>query len=241
MRIVFTFLMVLSIVLNSFTQGNDYDELLILKADQNWEKLILKAEKMTNRNRTEDDPVYYYYLAYGLYKISFIGDRPDEYKNAFKDALTIVGKLGRKDEEGYVEEEYAEFFDELKGSLLEIIRNEIETGEYRRAFGWVMKIYKFDRDNIAGKYLEGACRFRNGDKSTARLKWKEGKELIDALDSVDHWTESDRAMIKFGLYESAKCQKESRQQEAATEIMNIGAQWFEEDEDWQRWYDEIVN
>ncbi len=233
--------MLMSVSLMAQFGDDDYEELLILKADQNWEKLIRQAEKMTVKNKTKNDPVPYYYLAYGLYKISFIGDRPDEYKNAYKDALTAVGKMGRKDSDGAVEEEYEEFFNELKYSLLEIIRNEIEADEYRRAFGWVMKIYKFDRDHIGGKYLEGACRYRNGDKATARSKWKEAAQLIEELESTSDWMEADRDIIKLGMYESAKCQLDARQTDAAKEIMNLGNQWFEEDEDWKRWYDKIVN
>jgi hypothetical protein len=229
--------------LSLFSQiGDDeYEELLILKADQNWEKLITQSEKLTEKNKTKNDPVPYYYLAYGLYKISFLGARPEEYKNAYKDALTAVGKMGRKDDDGKVLEEYDEFFNELKYSLLEIIKNEIDAGEYRRAFGWVMKIYKFGRDHIGGKYLEGAVRYRNGDKATARTKWKEAAQLLDELESTDDWMEADRDFIKLGMYESAKCQIEARQMDAAKEIMNLGHKYFEEDEDWKRWYDEIVN
>lgn len=219
----------------------DEDELLILKADRNWEKLIRTAEKYTTSNKTKNEPIAYYYMAYGLYNISFIGDRPEDYKNAYKDALTTVGKMQRKDADGAVQKEYEDFFVELKMSLLEIIRNEFDAGEYRRAFGWVMKIYKFGRDNISGKFLEGACRYRNTDKATARTKWKEGAELISQIESPKEFDKADLEMIKFALYEAAKCQKEGRQIEDAKEIMNYGAQWFEEDENWQRYYDEIVN
>lgn len=241
MKKVFTFLAAMIFAVTANAQGEDYDNLLIYKADQNWEKLIREAEKLTSKNKTKKDALPYYYLTYGLYKISFIGDRPDEYKNAYKDALTNAGKMGRKDGAEQVFEEYEEFYNELKMSLLEIIRNEIEGDDYRRAFGWVMKIYKFGRDHIGGKFLEGACRHHNGDKATARAKWKEGQELIKELESTSIWSEADKAIIKLGLYESAKAMTASRQKDTAVEIMNLGAQWFEGDKDWQAWYDEIVN
>lgn len=222
------------------TIAQDYQDLLILKADKDWEKLIKQAEKYTLKNKTSDDPLPYYYLAYGQYKISFVGDRDDAYSNAYKDALTTVGKLNRKDEDGAVREKYSEFFDELKSSLLEIIQNEFDNEEYRRAFGWVMRIYKFGRDNISGKYIEAVCRYRNMDKATARLKWKEAKELLDEVDP-SQWTEVDKKMIMFGMYESAKVLVETRQDKQAKEIMNLGAQYFEDYERWNEYYDEIVN
>lgn len=245
MKIILATILFFIISLSGFSQlfqsDQDYEDLMIMKADQSWKKLIIQADKYTSRNRTKDDAEPYYYLAYGLYKISFIGDRPDEFKNAYKDALTTVGKMARKDEDNEIYNKYEDFFIELKLSLLEVIRNEIESDDYRRAFGWVMKIYKFGRDNISGKFLEAACRYRNGDKATANSRWREGRELIDELESTSSWDKADREMIKFALYESAKALKESRQQDEANEIMNLGAQWFEEDKDWQMYYDKIVH
>lgn len=227
-------------LIGSIVVAQDYQDLLILKADGNWEKLIKEAEKYTLKSKTSDDPTPYYYLAYGQYKISFVGDRGDEYKNAYKDALSTVGKLNRKDDDGSVREKYSEFFDELKSSLMEIIENEFDAGEYRRAFGWVMRIYKFGRENISGKYIEAVCRYRNMDKATARSKWREAKELLKEADA-SQWSEIDKKMIMFGMYESAKVLVESRQDDQAKEIMNLGAQYFEDNEEWNAWYDEIVN
>lgn len=227
-------------LIGSTVVAQEYQDLLILKADGNWEKLIKEAEKYTLKNSTSDDPIPYYYLAYGQYKISFVGDRDEAYDNAYKDALSTVGKLNRKDDDGAVREKYAEFFNELKSSLMEIIENEFDAGEYRRAFGWVMRIYKFGRENISGKYIEAVCRYRNMDKATARSKWREAEELLKEADASE-WSEVDKEMIMFGMYESAKVLVESRQEEQAKEIMNLGAQYFEEYEQWNEWYDEIVN
>lgn len=235
------FLLTLSMLTGVLMMAQEYDDLLILKADQNWEKLIISSEKYTLKDATKNDPIPYYYMAYGLYKISFVGDRPDEFKNAFKNSIGVIGKMDRKDYDKVVFNRYQDFFGEVKGTLFEMIRNDIEADDYRRSFGWVMNMYKFGRDDIGAKFLDGTCRYRNGDKATARTKWKEGKELIGALESLDGLLEIDREIIKFALYESAKCQVDARQTAEAQAIMNLGAQWFEEDEDWQKYYDEIVN
>jgi hypothetical protein len=224
-----------------FLIAQDYDDLLMLKADQNWEKLIISAEKYTLKDATKNDAVPYYYMAYGLYKISFVGDRKEEFKNAFKNALGVIGKMDRKDPDKEVFNKYQDFFEEIKGTLFEMIRNDIEADDYRRSFGWVMNMYKFNRDDIGAKFLDGTCRYRNGDKATARTKWNEGKDLIGALGSIDELLEIDREIIKFALYESAKCQLDARQPAEAKAIMNLGAQWFEEDNDWKEYYDKIVN
>jgi hypothetical protein len=217
----------LSMITGLFLIAQDYDDLLMLKADQKWEKLIISAEKYTLKDATKNDAVPYYYMAYGLYKISFVGDRKEEFKNAFKNALGVIGKMDRKDPDKEVFNKYQDFFEEIKGTLFEMIRNDIEADDYRRSFGWVMNMYKFNRDDIGAKFLDGTCRYRNGDKATARTKWNEGTDLIGALGSIDELLEIDREIIKFALYESAKCQLDAKQSAEAKAIMNLGAQWFE--------------
>lgn len=239
MKNILTLAFTLFLSTTFFAQG-DYQDLLIIKADGDWEQLIKKAERYTYKKGTEDDTAPYYYMAYGLYKISFVGDRDEEYKNAFKDALTAIGKMLKKDDTGEAQEKYAEFINELKMNLLELIQNEFGNDEYRRAFGWVMRLYKFGRNYPQAKFLEGVCRYRNTDKSTARLKWKEGQELLENSDPTS-WGTADKKLMMLGLYESAKVLKESRQNDRAKELMNLGAPYFEDNEQWQAYYDEIVN
>ena len=239
MKRLFTLVFTLFFIGASYAQ-NEYADLVFLQADKEWEKLIKKAERYTERSGSEDDPLPYYYLSYGYFQISFIGDRDEEYDNAFKDALTSIGKLIKKDETGEVQEEYAEFFNELKLNVLELIQNEFGNDEYRRAFGWVMRLYKFGRDYPQAKFLEAVCRYRNTDKATARMKWKEGQKLLEE-DDPSSWGEADKKLMMLGLYESAKVLKESRQNDRAKEFMNMGAPYFEGNEQWQAYYDEIVN
>lgn len=234
-------LLFLVVGLVAYAQPPEYDDLTIYKADDNWEKLIRAAEKYTLKDDTKSDPLPYYYLAYGLYEISLIGDRDEEYKNAFKDALTTTGKFSRKDKDGSVYQEKREFFDMLKMQLVKTIQFDIEAGDYRKSYSWIMKVYKFNKDDVGAKYLEGACKYRAADKSTARLKWREANAMLDEVTSVEDWSEADMALLKMGLVESALILNESRQEDTAKELMNKGKQWFEDDEIFMEKYDEIVN
>lgn len=233
-------LLLITISLGTYAQET-YQDLLILKADQNWEKLIKKAEKYTEKDDTKKDAEPYYYLAVGYYNISFVSDRDEEYDNAFKDALSAIGKFMRKDKDGSVFEKHREFFSEVKQYLVEMIRNEIEVGSYRKAFAWVVKMYKFDRDEIGANFLEGAIRYHRGDKTTARNKWKGAVELLDNLESTSDWLKEDYEMLKIGVMETAKIYVQMKQEDKAKELLDKVAPWFEDDSDFQAQYDDIVN
>lgn len=233
-------LLLLTIGFGTFAQET-YEDLLILKADKNWEKLIKQGIKYTEKDDTKNDAEPYYYVALAYYNISFISDRGEEYENAFKDALSYIGKFMRKDKDGTVFEKHREFFSEVKQYLVEMIANEIEVGSYRGAFAWVIKMYKFDREEIGANYLEGAIRYHRGDKTTARNKWKEADELLANIESTDSWLKEDFDMLRIGIVETAKIYVQMRQNAKAKELMDKIAPWYEDDQIFQDQYDEIVN
>ncbi|MGB0933909.1 MAG: hypothetical protein ACPGU5_06475 [Lishizhenia sp.] len=234
-------LALLAIGFGIFAQ-DEYEDLLILKADNNWDKLIKVSAGYTEKDKTKNDPLPYYYLAVGLYNISFDADRDmGKYKNAYKDCLSTIGKFIRKDKDGAVFSDKREFFSEVKISLVETIKNDIEAGDYRKAFSWVTKVYKFDRYELGAKYLEGACKYNAGDKSTARYKWKEADEIFETIESINDWKEEDLDLLKLGVMESAKCMVASRQNDKAKEMLDKVAPWFEDDKDFKSKYDEIIN
>lgn len=221
--------------------GQDqYQELLILKADGNWEKLIQKAEKFTLKDDTHKDPVPYYYLSYGLYKISFDADRSDKYKRAYKDALSAIGKLIRYDKSGDVTKKYSEFISTLKQSVLELIQNDIDAGQPKRAFGWAMRLYKFGRNYPPALFMDAALRYKNRDRTTANIRWEAGEKLLKTA-KVDDWSKVDKQCLMLGLYLSAKFLKKDLQTDLAKKMMNLGAPYFEGNKQWDSEYDEIVN
>lgn len=260
MRNLLTIIITLFVSAALYSQDS-YEDLLILKADGNWDKLIKTSESYTVNNKTHKDAIPYYYLAYGLYKMSFVADRDEKYKGAYKSSFTAISKLIRYDESGSVQEKHADFISELKLSLLEIIQNDLGNDDYRRSFGWAMRFYKFGRDYIPAYFLDGALRYRKGDNSTARTQWEVGRALLEPDDDkvnnsvaqgirrrmdpkkrdINQWSDADKKIFMVALYQSALVLKENLQADKAKDFMNIGAPYFEENETWKGYYDEIVN
>src|SRR5690606_29310235 len=127
MRKLLLFTTMLLMGASSFAQ--EYEELLVMYADGDYDKLVKTAESYTIKDKTKNDPVPYYWLAKGLYAMSKDAEytSQDKYKNAYKDAITAIGKLQRKDKDGSIYSQYRDFFSEFKLSLYEVIENEIST------------------------------------------------------------------------------------------------------------------
>lgn len=239
---------ILSTLLFSFVLGvgfgqKEYDELRILYADGNYEKLAKVADKYANSDATKKDPWVYLWLSKGLYKIHVGGSNDEVFKNAYKESINAMNKCIKFDKTGAVlsDPDNKEFLDNMQNSLVEQIENEISTANFRKAFGW-NNTYKKISTNLVGQiYLEGACKFRTDDKSTAFTMWRSADALLKEISSLSEWSEADKALLRIGVIQTAECYVSVKKVEDAKTLLNKVAQWFEGDEDFQEAYNQIVN
>lgn len=228
----------------AMAQAPDYDDLKILYADANYEKLVKVAEAYTLKDKSKKDVLPYIWAAKGLYKISLSGTTDEKFKNAFKDAIKFLSKgmgYDAKYNANATVVEEREFIDEFQRSVVETIMNEADLGAFKKAQGWAIKYQKITLHNVGTLYMLGACTFEDGDKAGARTHWQNAEKELANITSIDDWSEADKLMLKMGVIYSAKSLIKSRQKDAAKDLLNKVAQWFESDEDWKTQYDEIVN
>lgn len=226
---------------SAFAQAPDYNDLIILYADGNYEKLIREADKYTAKDANKKDALPLLWLSKGLYAISQVGDRDAMYKNAFKESMSALGKFRKKDKDGSLYAENIEFIEEVKKASLEGVFNEVDSKNYRKAVPLLMSYYKIMPDDLGGKYLEAACKYRENDKSGANLIWKDTEKKLGELTSIEDWTATDKKLFKKGILETAACYKDAKQIDKAKSTLNKVAQWYEGDDDFKAKYDEIVN
>lgn len=222
-------------------QAPEYDDLRILYADGDYEKLVRASEKYTNNDKTKSDPLPHMWMGRGLYKVSLSGTDDENYKNAYKEAIGEVGKSIKYDKDGSVQAEYAEFYEEFTNSLVETIRNEIDVKDYKKANTWILKYYKINLKSVGAKYLDGVCKYRNSDKGGANTAWKEADNMLKTVSDINDWSKAEKDMLMMGVIQTAECYLSSKQTEKAKAVMGKVAQWYEGNEDFKAKYDEIVN
>lgn len=226
---------------SSLAQAPEYNDLRILFADANYEKLITQATKYTEKESTKNDALPYLWLSKGLYGISQKGEVDEIYKNAFKESISALGNFRKKDKDGSLYQENIEYVDKLKKAVIESVMNEIDAKAYKKAVPMLTKYYKISPDDLGAKYLEAACKFRDADKSGANTIWKESEKKLAALTTIDNWTETDKLLFKTGVLQSAECYIASKQVDKAKTLLNKVKQWYEDDEDFMAKYNELIN
>jgi hypothetical protein len=240
MKKIIFLLVLLFTGLNATAQAPGYDDLKILFADANYEKLVKVAENYSLKEDLKKDPLPSLWMAKGLYKISQSGTDDEKFKNAYKEAITALGKAMKLDKDGSVLADHQEFIEKFQLSMVELISNELSAADYNKAAGWVLKYYKITRNGVGTKYLDGATKFAKADKGGANTIWKEADALLAKITSIDEWSEADVAMLQMGVLETAKCYIKAKQKDKAKTLLSKVSQWFEEDQDFKSKAEEIL-
>jgi hypothetical protein len=226
----------------SLAQPGVYDDLQILFADANYEKLVKSAESYTMKEDLKKDPIPFIYLSKGLYKISLSGTADEKFKNAYKDAIGALSKALKIAKDSIeLLNDHIEFIGQFQASMVETISNDLSAKDYNKASGWVLKYYKITSNPIGAKYIDGATKYRKADKGGANVLWKEAETMLKGITTIDDWSAADQTLLKLGVIETAECYVASKQVEKAKETMNKVAQWFENDTEFKEKYDSLVN
>ena len=218
-----------------------YDDLLIYYADGDYEKLVSKADKYIGNDKTKNDALPYLYSSKGNFEMSKDQKYDEDYPKAFNNAIGMAGKAIKKDKDGSMYSEHENFYTDLKTSVVEEIKNMVDQEDYSRMRGTVMKLQRLDPADVGSHFLLCAAQYQIKDKGSAKLTLKKAQIKLDEIESVDSWREIDFEMMRIGVSEYAKYLVKMRQCDKAKDILNKVKQWFEEDEDFLRMYDDIVN
>lgn len=238
MKRFFLILFTVGLTANGFSQPPNYDDLLIYFADGDYEKLVKKAEKYTDDDDTKNDALPYVYCSKGYFEMSRDQKYADDYPKAYNDAIKFAGKALRKDDNGEVFSAHKVYFTDLKKAIYEDLRNMVDQDDYNRMRGTIMKLQRVDPNDVGSHFLMTAALFQIKDKSGAKRQLKEALEVLDQVESVEDWRKVDKDMLKLGIFEYCRYRIDSRQEKYAKDVLNKVKQWFEDDEEFMRFYDE---
>ncbi|OIQ35202.1 MAG: hypothetical protein BM555_04165 [Crocinitomix sp. MedPE-SWsnd] len=241
-KLAFVFILLIGFGGKAKAQPPTYDDLIILYADNAYDKLLKKAEKYTQGKDSKKDALPFLYMAKCNFQMSKDQKWLEKYPKAFNDAIRFAGNVIKKDKEGVIVEENKEFFIDLKTAVVEDIKNLVEEGSYAKLMGYIAKLHRFSKDDVGSYFLRAAAQYQEKDKGGAKLSQKEAWERLEAVESVDGWSDIDKEMLRVGVIEYCNAQiNVMRQETAAKDLLGKVKQWLEDDEDFMAYYDRIVN
>jgi len=182
----------------TFAQPPKYADLFEMYAEENYKKLITKAEKYCLDEKTKNDPWAHYWLGKGLFRISFQNDRSSDFKNAASDAIISLKTALKKDKSHDLIDKEKDFFIEVKNSLLEQAVNEATVKNHKKCGLISRKSLSLFPDDIPSKLLDAYSKSQLKEIQQAEIIWVEIEHSIQNL-NYSNWTEKEKENFRFIL------------------------------------------
>jgi hypothetical protein len=222
----------------SFGQAPKYDDLKILFADAQYEKLVKDAEKYVNKPDLAEDPIPNVYLSMGLYKISFTSlvEENAAFADAREASFEALGVAIELDKNGTKLDDHAAYIDEVQSYIMEVISNEIELESYSKAATYIKTYAKVSKNaKAAAKLYEGYAKYLKtpDDPSSAESAWEKAVKMLtkDSLNDPSNWTKNDLLMAKYGLLGTLKSMIALENIDSVDLLMEYYKPIFREDEE----------
>lgn len=220
----------------------EFDEMLVLLVSEDYEKVRSKSSKLMGKDEYKKDPRPYLYFSMASFKMSRDNKYSDDYPKAYKEAQSYAIKSRKMDKEGSCYKENEEFFDQLKGVMMEDVENSLMKGterDYRAALGDIKKMKDIDPNDMGAELIWGMCEILNKNVYDGKKICAEAISKIEALTKTTAFadmSEQTQFNLRFALIKYADFLAE-RDPAAAKSTIELGKKYFyEQNEDYKRSY-----
>lgn len=211
---------------------DDYNPILFMIIDGEYEKALSKTEKFTNRDKTRRDPEPYFLMSMAYYEISKNESMREDYPRAFREAVKNAYKGSRYDKEKEYIGNYEDYLTELKTDLMRESRFYYDEGSWRKSVTNAKYVTRIDPEDLSAHLIKGAAEMRSRNAYQAEKTFEEAVKIAEST-TASSISSAQKPFLRFGIMEYAKIAKENGEKEKAQPLIALGEETFEEDTEFQ--------
>jgi len=211
-------------------QDKEYEDLWVLYIDEDYEKLVKKAQSLTENDKTKKQAMPYLFVSMGYFEISKKEDLNEDYPKAFKDAMKYAAKWRKKDKEGAYVYDNKDYISDLRDAGMDVAEGYLEDGSFSKAKSYYKYMTQFDPD-CPGSWLmySYALKMMN-DFSGTQTAWD---NFDTKLGDISRLSSEQQRLLKYGLITYAEGLYEEGKRTEARELLERGADFFGEDNEYK--------
>lgn len=237
-------------------QGQDpkYDAMLEDLVDGKYERVLFRAIKFTEQEKTKKHPEPYAYMAQAYLKIHQSDDPAlkEDYPKALKESLKYCTKFIKKDKESEYVPSLLDFIEDLRSETISAADTEMDAEKYTRAKSLYAYLSKLDGSDPSAYLLLGLANYYARSTRDAEENWDIATQLMGSMTGRipvaeqtevyrdEPLTESMQSLLKMGLIRAAEQLDADGQRARAVELMESGLPIFEGDRNYMVTYGQIV-
>lgn len=235
-------------------QDPKYTRMLEDMVDQKYERVLYRAIKFTEDEKTKKHPEPYYYMAAAYLRI-YLSDDPElqeKYSKALKESLKYAVKFVKKDKEIEYVLDQMEFFEELRVAAIAQADTEMDAEKYTRAKSLYNYLVKLDLKDPSAYMMRGFANYQARSKRDAYVDFDVACELIGSMTGrtkaseetghyrVEPLSDSQESLLKTSIMSAAEQLDADGERARAVELLEYGLGLFEGDRSFMVTYSSIV-
>ena len=226
-------------VMKTFSQDGDYDKILALLVDEQYEKVLYKCEPYTLKDDTKNDPIPYLYMAMAYLEISKRGEFAEKYPKSFKESLKYATKHRKKDKENKYYKEFGDFFSELRQLTISEAETLNDQAKYTSSKSYYQNLVSIDEQDPGAVIMLGYVFAKLKSKKEATDNFSKAKKMLEE-NGTDGLAEEQVRLLKNAIMKLATMFMDEGNSSEARAWIELGNQYFEEDKEYQTVYRDIA-
>ena len=219
---------------------DEYNDLLFLLVDEKYDKLLYKSMGYIEDDETRRDALPYLYTSMCYYEMSQLEEYDEEFPRAFKDAIKYCVKYRKKDVSGFYVADNVEYIDKLKIQTFETADNYYQIGKVSKSKSYFKYLVGMDPNDWGAWLLKGVAEARLNMTSDAKISFETAVNGLEKTESIDDYWEGQVLLLKEGLIYYSNYLVENGKVTEAKELMALGYNFLQEDNEYKIAYDEVM-
>jgi hypothetical protein len=230
MKYIFILLVAITAYSSSLTaQEKEYEDLWVLYIDEDYEKLLKKAESITDDEKTRKEAMPYLFVSMANFEMSKDEKYAEDYPKAFKDACKYASRWRKKDKEAVTVYDNKDFIAELREKASEEAEGYVEDGSFSKAKSYYKYMSEFDTTDPGSMLMYAFVRKKLNDFSGAQESLASFEEMMSSLGKRDS---GSMRLLKYALIRySEDLYREGNKSEAKAMIA-MGKDLFADDKEY---------
>lgn len=223
---------------NVSSQDGEYDKILALIVDEQYEKALYKAEPYTLKDDSKKDALPYLYMSMCYFEMSNRGEYEEKYPKAFKESLKYASKHRKKDVENVFYSEFGDFFSELRERAMAEAEALNDQDKFTTSKGYYQYLVSIDEKDPGATIMLGYVFLKLKSKKDADLNFNKAKQLIEENGTEGLAAEQLR-LLKNSVITLSQYMNDQSMGSEARAWLELVKPFFEEEKDFQVVYREI--
>jgi hypothetical protein len=220
--------------------AQEYEDLLNMYIDEDYEKLASKAYAYTQNDKHKKNPLPYIYCAMGYYEMSKQMEYMEDYPRAQSDAMKYVVKFRKKDKDLQYWNDHQDFISELRATVIEDAENMLDVEKtIKKSFKIYKSLTAIDPNDGTAWLMRGYCELKIRMVTEAVKSHNIAMPLINAIASIQDIAEEQADLLKFGLMSYSQYLLDEGRTDSAKVTIDCGYKYFEEDKEYKMVFDKV--